>query len=337
MPSVKISEFQRNLEAGRIPALLFLYGEESFLLERAYHQVVDKVVDASSRDFNLQVFVGRETSPEVILDSCRTLPLFAERRLVAVKDAHHLKADDLTRFMSYLKDPVPETVLLFVGRGIDGRMSFFREFKKRGTLIEFRPLYDNQIPEFVKDQTQAAGKEWTEEGLALFCRRMGNNLGEIQAELNKLFAYVGEQVLVDLEDVRQVVCDTREESVFDLINAIGKRQSAPALCLLGRMLDDGEPPLRILTMIVRHFRQLWQTAELVRQGADRGEMARRLRINPYFLDGLIAQSRQFTPLEFRCAFDELLDVDLALKSSGGHPGALMEQLVFRLINARHGQ
>ena len=81
--------------------------------------MLEKVVDEASRDFNLQIFNGRGTFPEVILDSCRTLPLFAERRLVVIKDADLLKADDLARFLPYLKDPVPETVLLFIGRAND--------------------------------------------------------------------------------------------------------------------------------------------------------------------------------------------------------------------------
>lgn len=334
---MKPPEFQRAVETGRIPPLLFLYGEESYLLERAYHQVLDKVVDEASRDFNLQIFTGRETSPEVILDSCRTLPLFAACRLVVVKDADLLKADDLARFLPYLKDPVPETVLLFVGRAIDGRMTFFREFKKYGTLVEFRPLYENQIPEFVRETAKTAGKEFTEGGLALFCRRMGTGLGEIQSELNKLLAYVGKQPLIDVSDVAQVVSDTRAESVFDLINAIGKRNSTDALRLIDRMLDDGEPPLRILSMVTRHLRQLWQTSELLRLGVERGDMARHMRINPYFLDGLIGQSKKFSPEEFQRAFDALLEVDLALKSSGGHPTALMEQLVFKLLQGRQKQ
>ncbi|WP_305043909.1 DNA polymerase III subunit delta [Geoalkalibacter sp.] len=332
---MKSGELQRALETGRIPSLLFLYGEERFLLERAYQDVLAKVVDAAARDFNLEVFTGREATAEKVLDVCRTLPVFAPRRLVVVKDAHLLTANDLAGFLPYLNHPVPETVLLFIGRTIDGRLGFFREFKKKGTLVEFKPLYDNQIPGFVKEQARLEGKSFTEDGLALFCRRQGTDLGEIQAELLKLATYVGTRVLIDVEDVRQVVSDSRAESVFDLVNAIGQRRAAEALRLLTRMLEDGEPPLRILTMVVRHFRQLWQTAELQRLGAERGEMARRLRINPYFLDGLIAQARRFESLEFRRALAACLEVDLALKSSGGHPEAYMERLVLDL--ARGGE
>ncbi|WP_429885452.1 DNA polymerase III subunit delta [Geoalkalibacter halelectricus] len=334
---MKPIEFQRVLDSGQFPSLLFLHGEETYLLDRAYHDLVEKVLDPADRDFNLSVFTGREASVETILDACRTLPVFAPRRLVAVKDAHLLKTEDLSRFLPYLQNPVPETVLVFSAKGIDGRLSFFREFKKKGVLVEFRRLYDNQIPGFVKDQARISGKSFTEDALVLFCRRMGNDLGEIRSELDKLCAYVAHGTLIDVEDVRQVISDTREESVFDLINAIGRRRPAEALRLLARMLDDGEPPLRILTLVVRHLRQLWQATELIKLGADRNEMAKRLRINPYFLDGLLGQSKSFSAEEYRRAFVACLQTDLALKSSGGDPGALMEKLVLGLIQGEGRQ
>ena len=327
---MKPAEFQHAVETGRIPPLVYLYGDESFLLERAYQAILAKAVPPAERDFNLQVFSGRDLKPAEVLDACHTLPVFNPLRLIVIKEAHQLNASDLSNFIPYLADPAPETVLLFCGQGIDGRLAFFKEFKKKGTLVEFRRMYDNQIPAFVKEQARTAGKNFTEDALALFCRRLGSDLGSIQAELNKLCTYLGNRPLIDVADVNQVISDTREESVFDLINAVGQRQPGEAMRLLGRMLEDGEPPLRILTMIVRHFRQLWQAAELSRLGADKAEMAKRMRINPYFVPGLVSQSRRFSGVEYRKAFDRFLETDLALKSSGGHPHALLERLVLGL-------
>ena len=90
------------------------------------------------------------------------------RRLVMVKDAQLLSAESLDLLTSYLHDPSPETVLVFVGDKIDGRRKFFQDFKKTGQLVEFKKLYDNQIPAFVRDQGRSAGRTFTEDSLALF-------------------------------------------------------------------------------------------------------------------------------------------------------------------------
>ena len=324
-------ELDRHLAAHKIPPLLFLFGEETFTLEQALHRIRDLAVSPDTRDFNYTIYHGRDARAESILDTARTFPLFAEHRLVLVKDAHHLAAAELEAFVPYLQDPSPETILVFTADKIDRRKKFFQEFKKKGELVEYKTLFDNQIPAFVVSQAREAGRTFTEDALALFCRRMGTNLQEVHGELTKLFAYMGEGKLVDVKDVADVVSDTRVDSIFDLTNAMGDKNTGEAMRLLGRILAEGVAPLLILSMMVRHFRQLWKTRELLDQGAGKQDISRRLGINPYFLDGLVKQSRRFSAAQYRQAFELFLETDMALKSSGAHPTVLLEKLVQEIV------
>jgi len=325
------AELNRAIEGRNIPSLLFLYGEETFLVDRAVQRLRDVVVPPEARDFNYNLYRGKETSVAEVLDTARTLPVFSAQRLILIKEAHDLPAAALEAFLPYLIDPVPETVLVFVAEKIDGRKRFFQEFKKRGVLVEFKRFYDNQIPAFVREQSRSAGRSFTEDALALFCRRVGSSLQEVHGELSKLFAYLGERKLADVADVAAIVSDTRVDSIFDLTNALGTRDPGGALRLLGRLLDEGVVPLVILSMMVRHFRQLWKTRDLLDDGVPAKEIARRIGVNPYFVDGLVAQSRRFAPDRYRQVFALFLSADLALKSSGAHPAALLESLVLEVV------
>jgi DNA polymerase-3 subunit delta len=327
---MKPGELRKRLREGNVPALLFLYGEETFFIDRILQDVLELTVPAEARDFNYQVYYGRDCRACDVLDAARTLPAFSHRRLVVVRNAQLLASSELERFLDYLKEPVPETVLVFVGDKIDGRRKFYQEFKKRGTLVECKKLYDNQIPAFVKDQLRAAGLSMTEEGLALFCKRAGGNLQEICGELSKLRNYLGERTVIDVGDVAAVVSDSRVDSVFDLTDALGRRDSGEALRLLHRLLVEGVAPLLILAMIARHFRQLWKARDLLDKRTPQKDMARRVGINPYFLQGILKQAQHFPLDRFRLVFEELLEADLALKSSGGHPVAVLERAILRL-------
>lgn len=324
------AELNKRLDERRFPPLLLLYGEEGFLLDRAQQRLRDLVVPADARDFNFHVFHGKELKAEAAIDNARTLPVFNPYRLVLVKDLQHAPAGELDPFLGYLRDPCPETVLLFTADKIDARRKFFQEFKKHGEMVEFRRLYDNQIPAFVKEQARGAGRSLTEEAMALFCRRVGTNLQEIHGELTKLFSYLGEKKLADADDVAAVVSDTRTESVFELTNALGARRAAEALKVLERLLDEGVAPLVILTMVVRHFRNLWKARELLDRREGAGEMARLLGVNPYFVEGLISQARHFPAGKYPRLFELFLATDLALKSSGAHPAALLENLILEI-------
>lgn len=327
---MKPAEFDRILKEQKIAPLLLLYGEETFLLDRTLEQILDAVVLPADRDFNFQLFRGREARGSAILDSVRTLPVFASRRLVLIREADHLPAAEAEILLPYLANPAPESVLVLIAEKIDARRKFYQEFRKHGQMVEFRPFYANQIPVFVKEQARAVGRSFTEDALALFCRRVGSNLQEVHGELVKLFSYLGGNSLADVADVAAVVSDTRVDSIFDLTNAIGQKRTDEALRLLNRLIQEGVAPLLILNMLTRHFRQLWMAHELLAQHVPTQEIARRIGANPYFLDAILAQARRFSPLRYRQAFEMFLQTDLALKSSGAHPVVNMENLLLDL-------
>lgn len=322
-------QFTQAVRANRIPPVLVLHGDEGYLVEQAVRQVIAAVVPPEGRDFNLTIVHGRDLKGHELAEQARTLPVFADRRLVVIRNLHEASADQLEAFSSYLDDPVPETFLLCAAAGIDKRRKFFQKVAQIGEVIEFKRLYENQMPQFIRDRAKEAGRTFTGSALKLFCRRVGNNLAEVMGELEKLVSYAGDREFFEEEDVAAVVSDTRVENVFALTDALGSGETAEALRLLARLLDDGQPPLVILTMLTRHYRQLWKTRELLAQGVPQKDLPRRIGVNPYFLGGLLAQARRCSDMQLREAFPRFLSVDLALKS-GGDARAQLEGLVFAL-------
>ncbi len=327
-------EFNSAVRTHQLPPVVYLFGAETFLRDQALSAIRGSYVDPGTVDFNLDIVEGGNIAAAALIDMANALPTFATWRLVIVRDAHKLAASDLEALSSYLKNPSPSTLLVFVGDKIDRRKKFFHDFKKHGALVEFKELYENQIPSFVRDRAAEAGIRMTESAMALFCRRVGTGLHEIHGEIVKLATYLGERELADEADIEAIVSESRSENVFKLTDALGEGRSRDALQMLRRLLEDGEAPLMIVAMLTRYYRQVWSACELRRQNLGKAEMARRIGINPYFLDGLLAQSRNSSPAGCRTAFETLLETDLALKSSGAHPTALMDRLLLRLLDLR---
>lgn len=324
-------QFTQAVRADRLPPLLMLHSEENYYLDQAV-RLTSELVPRESRDFNLAVIHGRELKGAELVDQARTLPVFADRRVVIIKNLNEAPADQLESFAGYLDAPVPETQLLITTASIDKRRKFYQRFAQAGEILEFRKLYENQIPQFVGEQAKAYGRTFTGAALKLFCRRVGGNLAEIVGEVEKLVNYVGARDFFEEDDVAAIVADTRTESVFALIDALCAGERGEALRLLDRLISDGQPPLVILSMLTRHFRQLWKTRALLAQGVPQKDLPRRIGINPYFLGNLVAQARRYADEQLHEIYPRLLAVDQALKSSGD-PRAYLEELLF-LLTAR---
>ena len=324
-------ELERAVAKGEIAPLYFLFGEEDFLLERALQRLLAKASPPDFRDFNFTIFYGKECRAEQIIDNAMTLPMFAERRVTLVKRADELNADALEQLLPYIASPSPQSCLIFQAAKIDQRRKFFAELKKADALVEFKRLKEEQLDGFVRREAMASGKKFDAEAAALLVYYCGTVLRELVAQMEKLIVYVGSRERVTAEDVKAIVSDTKVDTVFEFANALGSRDADRALRQLQILLRDADAPYMLVGAIARHFRQLCLICELQGKRASTDEISKRLKINPYFLKGMMGQAKNFRLQEFQRIFGLLHETDLGLKS-GGKQGTLFEMMLFGICS-----
>jgi DNA polymerase-3 subunit delta len=329
---VTAQEFEANLKKGTIPAICYLYGEESFLVDRATRLMLDRAIDPSLKDFNFNVFYGNESKGIDIADTAQTLPMFAERRAVLVKRAESLSVAACEVLLPYIQNPVASTCLIFSGAKIDQRKKFFVELKKHGEMVEFKRLYDNKLSSFIQSESTAHGKPIEAAAADLLSFLIGNNLQELSSQIEKLVVFAGSHPRITLEDVRTVASSSKAFTVFELARYLCVRDLRNALKSLDTLFQNGEETPMMIGALSRHFRQLWRVREMLDRKAAKPDIAREVGINPYFLDDMITQARNFGREELRGIFTELYRCDLASKTGGGQPYTLMHGLVMGICS-----
>jgi DNA polymerase-3 subunit delta len=330
---MKPQDFLQAIERGEIRPLYYLFGDEPYLMEKCVRRLLERLVSPDLRDFNLNVFYGTESRGEDIAEASATLPMFASWRVVLVKKADALSAASLEILFSCIQNPSPSTCLVFLGEKIDQRKKFFIEMKKRGELVEFKRMYENQLPAFIRTEASSRGKKLESAAAEMLAYLVGNNLQEMVSELEKAVLYVGKREVITVADIRSIVSDTRINSVFELADALGEKKLDRALRSLDTLLRGGEAPLLVLAMITRHYRQLWKVRELRERKMPTQEIGKAAGINPYFLQGIFRQSGNYTVPELRDVFRKICDVDTALKSGRGKPNIQLENLLFDLCGS----
>jgi len=60
------------------------------------------------------------------------------------------------------------------------------------------------------------------------------------------------------------------------------------------------------------------------------EIGKSAGINPYFLKKVMDQARNYRTAELKVIFERLLELDSALKTSGGKPAALLERFTMEV-------
>lgn len=325
------TEFETALKKGSIPHICYLYGEESFLVERSLRLLLDRAIDQSLKDFNFNVFYGNESKGTDILDAAQTLPMFAERRAVLVKRAENLSAAACEVLLPYIQNPSSSTCLVFIGSKIDQRKKFFLELKKHAVMVEYKKMYDNKLNGFIVSEASSQGKTMESAAADLLSFLIGNNLQELSSQIEKLVTYAGARPGITLEDVKAIASDSKAFSVFELARYLGAKDVHNALKSLTTLFRNGEEVPMMIGALSRHFRQLWLVRELLDRKTPQAEIGKEAGIAPYFLGDIILQARNFDRRRLKVIFQELCRCDLASKT-GGHPYTLMHGLVMGICS-----
>jgi DNA polymerase-3 subunit delta len=153
----------------------------------------------------------------------------------------------------------------------------------------------------------------------------------LDQEIQKLLLYEGGEGMITADDVRLLVPYIQSADViFDLVDALGKRQPRTAAHHLHRLLDVGEHPLGIFGMIVRQYRLLIQVHWLMQRGETEREIAKRLSIHPFVAKKTRSQATFFSQAQLERAYGILTKSDLAIKTGKLTPEAALDLLIAEL-------
>ncbi len=320
-------EFEKQIKTGAFLPVYFFYGEEPFLAERAGRRLMEKAVDQSMKDFNLNIYYGADCKGTEILDTSQTLPMFSERRVVLVKQVDKLPVATQEGLMPYLLNPSPETCLIFIAAKPDMRRKFFAELKKQPGALEFKKLYDNKLSPFINNEASLHGKKIDSAGAELLAFMVGNNLQELVSQIEKAAIYIGERHLIDINDIKTIVSQSKNFTAFELARFIGDKDLTKAVATLQSMLQNGEEPIMIIGALASHFRRIWRIRELLDQKIVASEIGKQLKISPYFLPELLAQAKKYPVRELKEFFNRLYQGDVGIKT-GALPSTVLHSLVF---------
>ena len=132
--------------------------------------------------------------------------------------------------------------------------------------------------------------------------------------------------------VKESVKHSRVYTIFELMQQISSKNRSASLVVLNRFLeeeDKKDAPLRVIGMLNRQMRLLWQTISIVDKGGDRKEVMARLGTSHYGAGEWIKQAKGWKAEEIEGALSLLYQADGRIKS-GCRPKPVLENLILSL-------
>lgn len=278
-----------KLVSGDLAPVWLIHGDARPLVQDAVAKVVARALEQCAIPaFNHSTSSAAEGDPAAALATARTLPMMSDLRVVEVRDMQEGSDQLFEALLAYAADPSPSTVLVVTGSGFPkvrkGGRSWARKVetavKKAGRVVKISSR-DMPAGRFAVDRAKALGKRLGRREAELLVEIVGDDLGRLAREVDKVALFVGDAGEITADDLHMACSLVAESVIWDLTAGIAARDPDGALASLHRQLEEGEDPRKLLGMIAWQLRQVLQAAELIRAGASDGEIrtATRMRFD----------------------------------------------------------
>jgi DNA polymerase III subunit delta len=330
-------DLERRLRRKELAPVIYLWGEEPWLIDDAIQQLEAVALVPEVREFNREVFYGDETEGQTIVIAARTLPWLGSQRLVLVRGAEALARSGDPVLVTYCKQPSPSTCLIFTAQRAETSRPLFALLSKLPWAVRFRRLVGRELSTWVEQRIAAYGCSVTSDAVAALIEAVGNDLRLLANEIAKLVTFVGSAQAIEVDSLMALTGDVRETSAFELARLLSAGDLVAALHAWAKFASSGEYPGLALGAIIHHVRQLWRI-KLAQQhaGTSPERLASELNMPPFMVRRLSAQATALESARLRHWLDALLEADQALKRSGLPPRSIFERLILRFCVGRDG-
>jgi DNA polymerase III subunit delta len=249
MPAQSLDAFFRSLSKGEPARAYYFHGSEDLLKDEALRAILDRTLDPSLRDFNLDQRSAGQLEVDSLFALCTTLPMMAERRVVVLREVEGLKRKPKVRagLLEYLGRPAPDTVLVLIQGANEEEED--KDIARAAVAVACEPLPEHRVLKWLDRRAKGLGVELPEDAARHLVRAVGGELTPLAAELDKLAALpAGEPLTV--ERVGELVGVRHGETLFDWRDAVLEDRTGPAVHLIGRSLDQpGNSGVKLVTML----------------------------------------------------------------------------------------
>lgn len=204
------------------------------------------------------------------------------------------------------------TVIFWENKSVDKRKSLYTFIKKNGKIEEFEKLSERKLAEWVVLEFKKRGKRIGNQNVKLILERVGEEMWRLSSEIEKLSLY-SEDDLITSSEVQECVSQSATHEIWALIDLMGSGRKHSSVRMFNRMINEGQDPYYLLSMIIWQFRQMVLIQFEKQKGYASRDIATKLKMNPYIVQKAFGQTSSFPFSKLKAIYKKILELDYKIK------------------------
>ncbi len=324
-----MSLINSHIDSNEFSRIYLLGGSEKYLLAQYRDKLINALVDTADT-MNYMVYKGENAKAEAIVDFAMTMPFFADKRVLLVEDSDFFKKGN--EDMDELLGQLPETtVIVFSETNIDKRCKLYKTVAKLGTVANFEAPDERTLLVWLKSLFSKENIRIEDDAVYHLLEGVGMDMSTLYNEAEKLKSYCLEKGAVTVEDVEVLSINQVEGKIFDMMDALSKKDKKATMSLYSDLLMLREPAMRLLYLITRQFNILLKTKIALEDGKDNSQIASVVKVPPFTIKKYISQCGTYTKKQLLDRVNWCQEADRAIKTGAMRDSMSVEMLIIKLL------
>lgn len=314
----------------------FLAGEESYFIDQISDYIAENVLSEAEKSFNQVVLYGKDIDAAAVINAAKRFPMMASHQVVIIREAQNIKnIDDL---IYYVEKPLSSTILVinYKYKSLDKRKKLYLSIQQNGVYFDSKKLYDDKVPGWITSYLSEKGLTIDPGTCMLLLEFLGNDLGKIANELNKLIITLPErEKRINSNHIEKNVGISKDYNNFELNKALGQKNVLKANRIVNYFARNQKdnPMVLTISMLYSFFNKVMIYHFL--KDKSRKNAAAELKVNPFFVVDYEIAARSYKPAKVFQIIGLLREYDLrskGYKNVSTDNGELLKELIFKILH-----
>ena len=326
-----ITELKNELAQGKLRPVYLFYGEEGYIKRTYEKKITELVPDNGFPEFNHLKFEGTDTTLTEYDDAWESFPMMTDKKLIIIRDSKIFKKanEEVKEFwLEKFRRASEENVVIFNESEVDKRGVLYKAVQKAGLVLEFEYQSESDLITWVMRQALNAKVKMQKDCAAYLVGVVDPGLDNLTNELNKLLSYCDGEIT--RSDIDRVVSKAMGIKIFDLTEAIMKRDAATAMWVVNELRTSSESAFGILYLLEGSAEKILKTK--LCGSRNKYEVASAIGVAPFVADKYIASAAGFETEKLIRMIARGPEIDFEIKSGIVEQWAALEQYIAECVH-----
>jgi len=327
-----ITEIAKFLSKENLLPIYFICGEDQYTIDLAVETIEKAVTPLLLSDFDKEIISAEKNlSLTQVLDLAYSFPFGGGKKLIILKNFE--KFSDKKELVSYVKNPSESTVLIIIqsGKISDIAKEPYSSLLEKKELFEARTATGEELVDWVVKKTKKLGINFSQDNARALIEIVGEDKSLLEMQFQKIIDYINGKHEISYEDIKKISSPTKEYSIFDLQDSLGKGDRLRATEVAYNLLDAGVEIVFIINMLAKFVLTVAQITDLVRSKVSDGEAVKLVGVSWGYYFNCKKATYLMSDERLLNASRALLNADLAVKTTATDHRTVLLMLICEIL------